>query len=87
MIGERVHQGGLEVKREACIFFSRGAVRAEAAFGTVAQRQGVDEVNFTFEGHDPRAKGSALVTDNCRVSARGDPEGLWTTERDVGMEA
>jgi hypothetical protein len=34
-----------------CILFSGGAPGAEAAFGTCAERHGVEEVNFTFEGH------------------------------------
>ena len=34
-----------------CILFSGGAAGAEAAFGTCAESYGVEEVNFTFEGH------------------------------------
>ncbi|MGB7219116.1 MAG: hypothetical protein WBD07_09945 [Vicinamibacterales bacterium] len=34
-----------------CILFSGGAAGAEAAFGTCAERHGIEEVNFTFEGH------------------------------------
>jgi len=34
-----------------CILFSGGAPGAEAAFGAVAERNGVEEVNFTFDGH------------------------------------
>ena len=34
-----------------CILFSGGAPGAEAAFGACAERHGVEEVNFTFEGH------------------------------------
>jgi hypothetical protein len=33
------------------ILFSGGAPGAEAAFGACAERHGIDEVNFTFEGH------------------------------------
>jgi hypothetical protein len=33
------------------ILFSGGAPGAEAAFGACAERHGVEEVNFTFEGH------------------------------------
>jgi len=39
------------VKREDCICFSGAATGAEAAFGAAAERYGIDEVNFTFEGH------------------------------------
>ena len=34
-----------------CSLFSGGAPGAEAAFGASAERHGVEEVNFTFEGH------------------------------------
>jgi hypothetical protein len=34
-----------------CILFSGGAPGAEAAFGAGAERHGVEEVNFTFDGH------------------------------------
>src|SRR6187399_3386267 len=34
-----------------CVLFSGGAAGAEAAFGALAERHGIDEVNFTFEGH------------------------------------
>ena len=37
--------------RSDCILFSGGAPGAEAAFGEVAERHGIEEVNFTFEGH------------------------------------
>src|SRR5688572_22889577 len=33
------------------ILFSGGAPGAEAEFGAAAERLGIDEVNFTFEGH------------------------------------
>ena len=33
------------------ILFSGGAPGSEAAFGACAERYGVEEVNFTFEGH------------------------------------
>ena len=33
------------------ILFSGGAPGAEAAFGECAERHGVEEVNFTFDGH------------------------------------
>jgi hypothetical protein len=33
------------------ILFSGGAPGAEAEFGALAERLGIDEVNFTFEGH------------------------------------
>jgi hypothetical protein len=37
--------------REDFILFSGGAPGAEAEFGANAERHGIEEVNFTFEGH------------------------------------
>ncbi len=34
-----------------CVLFSGGLRGAEAEFGEIAERYGVEEVNFTFEGH------------------------------------
>ena len=39
------------MKAPDCILFSGGAPGAEAEFGASAERYGIDEVNFTFEGH------------------------------------
>ncbi len=39
------------MKKEDCILFSGGAQGAEAEFGANAERLGIEEVNFTFEGH------------------------------------
>src|SRR5262249_48648197 len=39
------------MNREDCILYSGGAPGAEAAFGAQAERFGIDEVNFAFEGH------------------------------------
>ena len=33
------------------ILFSGGAPGAEAEFGACAERHGIEEVNFTFDGH------------------------------------
>ena len=40
------------MRREDCILFSGGATGAEQAFGDVAERHGIEEVNFSFEGHN-----------------------------------
>ena len=34
------------------ILFSGGAPGAESAFGACAEKRGIDEVNFTFDGHE-----------------------------------
>jgi hypothetical protein len=51
------------MKAEDCILFSGAANGAEAAFGAAAERHGVAEVNFTFEGHnDARTRGIRALT-------------------------
>src|SRR6185369_9477767 len=48
---------------EDCILFSGAANGAEAAFGAAAERHGIDEVNFTFSGHnDSRTRGTRVLT-------------------------
>ena len=39
------------MKPSDSILFSGGAPGAEAEFGACAERRGIEEVNFTFEGH------------------------------------
>ena len=51
------------MKREECTLFSGAATGAEAEFGAAAERHGVEEVNFTFEGHkDARQRGIRVLT-------------------------
>jgi len=51
------------MKPEDCVLFSGAAQGAEAAFGAAAERRGIDEVNFTFEGHrDVRTRGLRVLT-------------------------
>ena len=40
------------MNREDLILFSGGAPGAEAEFGACAERHGIEEVNFTFDGHN-----------------------------------
>jgi hypothetical protein len=50
------------VKREDVILFSGGAQGAEAEFGECAERFGIEEVNFSFEGHKPtRTRGLRVL--------------------------
>jgi len=50
------------MKPEDCILFSGAANGAEAAFGAAAERLGIDEVNFTFAGHnDSRTRGIRVL--------------------------
>jgi hypothetical protein len=41
------------MKPTDCILYSGGAAGAEAEFGACAERHGIDEVNYSFEGHQP----------------------------------
>jgi hypothetical protein len=51
------------VQRDAYILYSGAAQGAEAAFGDAAERAGIQEVNFTFEGHsDARTRGIRVLT-------------------------
>jgi hypothetical protein len=51
------------VTSDAYILYSGAAQGAEAAFGVEAQRHGIQEVNFTFEGHsDARTRGIRVLT-------------------------
>ena len=51
------------MNREDCVLFSGAAGGAEAEFGTAAERHGIEEVNFTFEGHkDARQRGIRVLT-------------------------
>jgi hypothetical protein len=51
------------LERDDCILFSGAARGAEAAFGAAAERYGIEEVNFTFEGHnDARHRGIRVLT-------------------------
>ncbi|HYM24581.1 MAG TPA: hypothetical protein VEU08_15295 [Vicinamibacterales bacterium] len=50
------------MRPEDCILFSGGAAGAEAEFGACAERHGIDEVNFTFDGHqDLRRRGMRVL--------------------------
>ena len=40
------------MKTDDCILFSGGAAGAEAEFGACAERHAIEEVNFTFDGHN-----------------------------------
>src|SRR5262245_7566739 len=51
------------MKREDCILFSGAAKGAEEVFGAAAERHGIEEVNFTFEGqNDARTRGIRVLT-------------------------
>ena len=50
------------MKREDVILFSGGALGAEWTFGACAERFGIEEVNFSFDGHKPaRTRGLRVL--------------------------
>jgi len=51
------------VKPADCVLFSGAANGAESEFGAAAERRGIEEVNFTFAGHnDARHRGIRVLT-------------------------
>jgi len=51
------------MKPEDCVLFSGAAKGAEAAFGAAAEKYGIEEVNFTFDGHKvERSRGIRVLT-------------------------
>src|SRR5262249_44688182 len=59
LMGER----GGTVEQDDSVLFSGAAGGAEAEFGALAERYGLDEVNYTFEGHnDARTRGLRVLT-------------------------
>ena len=57
------------MKPTDCILFSGGANGAEAAFGECAFKHGVEEVNFTFEGHNIARKRGVRVLNHEELQA------------------
>ena len=50
------------MRRQDVILFSGGAQGAEAAFGECAESFGIEEVNFSFDGHKPtRTRGLRVL--------------------------
>lgn len=53
------------MKKEDCILFSGGIKGAEEEFGINAELYGIEEVNFTFDGHDiSRQRGQRFLNHN-----------------------
>lgn len=51
------------MKPQDCILFSGGMKGAESEFGAIAEKLGVEEVHFTFEGHPmARKRGIRFLT-------------------------
>jgi hypothetical protein len=48
---EGAREKGRRMNPSECVLYSGGLKGAEAAFGAAAERHGIEEVNFTFDGH------------------------------------
>jgi len=57
------------LNREDFILFSGGAPGAEAEFGECAERHGIEEVNFTFDGHTIARKRGVRVLNHEELQA------------------
>lgn len=63
-----------------CVLYSGGAHGTEAAFGAAAERHGVREINFTFDGHvQARTRGAHPLTE--RELAEGDVSLAYVSRR------
>ena len=59
------------MNKQDYILFSGGAKGSEAAFGAIAEEHGIEEVNFSFEGHSiERQRGLRVL--NHEELLRGD---------------
>lgn len=53
----------MNINAQDCTLYSGGATGAETEFGVLAEKYGVAEVNFTFEGHQiVRSRGLRVLT-------------------------
>ncbi|MEO5898367.1 MAG: hypothetical protein ABIS06_21980 [Vicinamibacterales bacterium] len=57
------------MKKEDFILFSGAAPGAEAEFGACAERHGIEEVNFTFEGHNEARRRGIRVLNHEELQA------------------
>jgi hypothetical protein len=70
----------VRVRPGECALYSGGANGAEAAFGELAERWGVREVNFTFDGHvQARTRGAHPLTE--QELAAGDVSLAYVSRR------
>ena len=61
--GEEVETARYSIRSNECTLYSGGARGSEVAFGEVASAYGVQEINFTFEGHrQERTQGRYLLS-------------------------
>lgn len=68
------------LRASECTLYSGGANGSEAAFGAAAEKWGLEEVNFTFEGHrQVRARGRYVLAE--RELAAGDVSLRYVSKR------
>ena len=74
-------QSGTKIQEAGtCTLYSGGAKGTEACFGALAEKSGMEEVNFTFPGHmQERERGSRQLTE--RELAMGDVSLLYVSRR------
>lgn len=78
--GESVVEAAPTVAPTDCVLFSGGAKGSEAAFGSCAERWGIRETHFTFEGHkQARTQGSYLLSP--RELEAGDVSLVYVSKR------
>src|SRR3954463_3641788 len=71
------HAGDAYMKRDEGILFSGGAAGAEAAFGACAEQHGVEEGNFTFDGHKiERHRGGRVLNHQGLQAGDASPESV-----------
>jgi len=63
-----------------CTLYSGGANGTEAAFGEIGERWGIQEVNFTFEGHK-QSRAAGRYTLSPRELAAGDVSLVYVSRR------
>lgn len=76
---ESAGPGGV-LRAADCTLYSGGANGTESAFGEVGERWGVQEVNFTFEGHK-QARAAGRYTLSPRELAAGDVSLVYVSRR------
>jgi hypothetical protein len=74
------HSGTKVQEAGTCTLYSGGAKGTESYFGALAEKSGMEEVNFTFPGHlQERERGSRQLTE--RELAMGDVSLLYVSRR------
>ena len=70
----------VRLSRLECTLYSGGAPGTEAAFGELAAKHGIEEVNYTFEGHNP-ARSRGLVQLSDKELRQGDVSLAYVSRR------